>query len=492
MTEFTATSLLLATFGLLLVLGVSLSRAVERLGFPIALLFLVLGMLAGSEGVGGVAFDDYRFAFQVGTMALVLILFDGGLNTSLRSVREAAAPAALLATAGVLITAAIVALGARLAGLDWKSALLLGAVVSSTDAATVFAVFRAGGFGLRRKISTTLELESGLNDPAAVILTVTLTQIAIGPSTLGWSLALIIPLQLAIGAALGVATGYASRWLLTRIRVSAGGLFPVITVGLALLTFGITTAANGSGFLAVYAMAVVLGNGPIPYKPGLRRIHDALAWVCQVSMFLMLGLLVFPSMLPAVALPGILLGLLLALVARPVAVVLCLLPFRFKRAETAFVAWAGLRGAVPIILACYPVLAGHPHGAELFNLVFFIVVVNAIVPGATLRWVSRRLGLFEHARPTPSAVLEINATSILAGRLLAFRISPQVAVCGAKISEIEFPPEAAVLLVVRDKRILAARGATVLNEGDRVHLFCRDEDVPFVTLLFGQPEDENS
>lgn len=490
MTQFTATSLLLATFGLLLVLSVVLSRVVERLGFPVALLFLVLGMLAGSEGVGGIAFDDYKFAFQLGTIALVLILFDGGLNTPYRSVRVALAPSAVLATVGVLATAALVAVIARAMGIPWPVALLLGAVVSSTDAATVFAVLRTGGFRLRRRVATTLELESGLNDPAAVILTVTVTQLVLGQSTLTWALAAMIPVQLAIGAVIGVGTGFFSRWLLRSITVSASGLFPVVTVGLALLCFGVATAVQGSGFLAVYAMAVVLGNGPIPYKPGLRRIHDALAWVSQVTMFLMLGLLVTPSGLPAMAVPGIILGLGLALIARPAAVVLCLLPFGFRRAEIAFLSWAGLRGAIPIILACYPVLSGYERGEEVFTLVFFIVVVNAVIPGATIRRCARALGLYVDSPPEPAAVLEVNSTRNLAGHLMSFRIEPALAVCDAQVRDIGFPPEVAIVLVVRGDRLLAAKGGTTLTSGDLVYLFCRDEDVPLVTLLFGSPDEE--
>lgn len=487
MTEFTVTAVLFAVFGVLLLTSVALSRGLERVGVPVALLFLGLGMLGGSEGIGGIWFEDYRLAFRVGTLALVLILFDGGMNTSLASVRQSWRPAAVLATAGVAATAALIALAARLAGLSWEEALLIGAIVSSTDAATVFAVLRGSGLALRRRVATTLELESGLNDPMAVLLTIGVTGALLGTERPGAELLWQVPMQLGIGAVTGVAFGYGGRALLLRLRVSAGGLFPVATLGLALLAFGAATAFGGSGFLAVYAAAVVLGNGAIPYRASLARIHDAIAWLSQVVMFLMLGLLVFPSRLPAVAGAGLVLGLVLAVVARPLAVLLCLLPFRYPWRETAYIGWVGLRGAVPIILATYPVLAGVRGAETVFDVVFFIVVVNALVPGATVRLFTRALGQEERARPAPAAVLEISSMQHLKGDLLSFHVDESLVVCGTPIRDIVFPDGAAVALVVRGQELVAARGNTELMPGDHVFVFCRREDRPFITLLFGRP-----
>ena len=488
MSEFSTTALLLTIFGLLLVASAALSRGLERAGIPVALLFLALGMLAGEEGLGGIPFEDYRFSFVMGTIALVLIVFDGGFNTSFASIRQGLRPALLLATFGVLVTAALAALCARAIGLSWNEAVLLGAVVSSTDAATVFAVLRGGRLGLAPRVATTLELESGLNDAVAVLLTVGATH-AIGTGEMpGVGVVWGVPLQLAIGGLVGAGLGYGGRWLLQNVRISTGGLYPVVTLGLALLSFGAATVIGGSGFLAVYVTAVVLGSGRIPYHAGLRRVHDAVAWLSQVAMFLMLGFLVFPSRLLSVAGPGLLLALLLALVARPLAVALCLLPFRYPAREVACIGWVGLRGAVPIILATYPVLSGVAQADRVFDIVFFVVVVNALVPGATIRWVTRWLKLDAPPQAVPHATLEITSTALFDGDLLSFCVDASVVVCDTPIRDVPFPEGASIALVVRGQELVAARGSTVLRAGDQVYVFCRPGDERIISLLFGRPE----
>jgi cell volume regulation protein A len=388
----TTASIFLVT-GLLLALSVLFSRASARIGVPVFLLFLVLGMLAGSEGIGGIAFEDYRISFRLGTLALVLILFDGGLNTSMASFRRGVGPAIVLGTAGVAITAMVVGGAAHLLGFPWIPALLLGSIVSSTDAAAVFSVLGASGLKLQERAGTTLELESGLNDPMAVILTLALTQSVADGRPPDLRLLLHIPLELLIGGALGLGFGGAGRLLLRRLRLPADGLYPVFTLGLGFLAFGLPTLLSGSGFLAVYLAGLVLGNGDFPYRTGVLRFHDAAAWCGQVTMFLMLGLLVFPSRILAAAGTGLALGAVLTLVARPLAVLLCLLPFRFPARETAFLSWVGLRGAVPIILATFPVLAGVDGAHRSFDIVFCVVVLNALVPGGTVAWAAHRLGL---------------------------------------------------------------------------------------------------
>lgn len=488
LTEPTATALLLTVLGGLLAISVLFSRAFDRLGVPVVLLFLLLGVLAGSDGFGAIAFDDYDLAFRLGTLALILILFDGGLNTSVSSVKRGLAPASVLATLGVALTAALIAVFARLLGLPWAGAILLGAVVSSTDAATVFAVLRGGRLRLRERVGRTLELESGLNDPMAVILTTAVTASMTGGGGLGWSLLWLIPLQLIIGGLVGILIGFAGRALLRHVRLAAGGLYAVLTLAIALLAFGSATVVMGSGFLAVYVTAVVLGGSELPYQGGLRRIHDAISWLSQIGMFMMLGLLVFPTQLPPVALQGLALALFLAFIARPLAVWLCLLPFRFKPAEVLFLSWVGLRGAVPIILATIPVMAGVPDGMRIFNLVFFVVVINALVPGATVRWVTRRLKLEAPEAPTAAAALEINSMRDLQGVIRSFYITPVLAVCDASLSQIKFPEGAAAVLVVRGEQLLACKGGTVLRNGDHVYVFFRREDRPFIELLFGGPQ----
>ena len=484
-----ATALLLTTFGVLLGISILFSRASERFGVPVALIFLGIGILAGSEGFGGIPFEDYAFAFRLGTMALVLILFDGGLNTSVSAVRLAIRPAGVLASVGVLGTAGLVAVGAHWLGFDWPEALLLGAIVSSTDAAAVFSALRGSGIHLRRRVGSTLEIESGINDPMAVILTAVLTENLISPGeVVGWRAAVDVVVQMIVGGLLGYAIGRGGRVLITRFRLPVGGLYPALTLTFAFLAFGVPTIFYGSGFLAVYVAAVVLGNGALPYRAGLRRVHDALAWLSQIAMFLVLGLLVFPSRLMEVAWIGLALALFLAVIARPLVVALCLLPFRFPPKEVAMVGWAGLRGAVPIILATFPVLAGAPGATRIFDVVFFIVVINAIIPGGTVPWVTRKLGLEAREPPAPAAVMEIESMQPLRGRLASFYIDEALAVTGVQISDLPFPDGSAATMIVRGDDIIAPKGNTVLETGDHVYVLMRPEDEPMILLMFGRPE----
>jgi potassium/hydrogen antiporter len=488
-TEPLATAILLTTFGVLLGISIVFSRASQRFGVPIVLIFLGIGILAGSEGIGGIPFEDYAFSFRIGTVALVLILFDGGLNTSMAAVRQVIRPAGLLASVGVIGTAALVAAAAHLLGFGWPEAMLLGAIVSSTDAAAVFAALRNSGIHLRRRVGATLEIESGVNDPMAVILTMVLTENLIAPGeTSWWRAALQVLMQMVIGGLAGYGVGVGGRLLLTRYRLTAGGLYPALMLTLAFLAFGVPTLIGGSGFLAVYIAAVVLGNGPLPYKAGVLRVNDALAWLSQIVMFLVLGLLVFPSRLADVAWVGLALALFLAVIARPAVVALCLLPFGFRARETALIGWAGLRGAVPIILATFPVLAGAPGANRIFDVVFFIVVANAIIPGGTVPWVTRRLGLESPEPPAPLAVLEIESVQPLEGRLSSFYIDEALAVAGVSLADLPFPEGAAATMIVRGSEIIAPKGNTVLEPGDHVYVLMRPEDEATILLMFGRPE----
>jgi len=482
----TAVTMLIAAT--LLGLSALLSRTSARVGVPFSLVFLVLGMAAGSEGIGGIAFEDYGAAFRIGTMALVLILFDGGLNTPLSSIRAVALPAGLLATLGVACVAGVAALGARALGLPWPHALVLGAVVSSTDAAAVFAVLRGAGVHLKHRVAALLEVESGLNDPMAVILTFALTGALAGGQPPSWSLLRDVAIQIGVGTGLGVAAGLAGRVVLAKARLTASGLYPVLTVALAFLAFAVPTLFNGSGFLAVYIAGAVMGDRPLPHQAGIRRVHDALAWVGQISMFLVLGLLVFPSRLAAVAWQGIAMGLFLAFVARPLVITAFLLPFRFPPREIAYIGWVGLRGAVPIILSVFPVLARAPGAERIFDIVFFVVVVNAFLPGWTVSWLARKAGLEEARPPTPQAVLEISSANPVQGDITSFYVDRASAVAGTSLADLPLPGRTSVLLVVRGAEVFAPRGGTVLEPGDHVHVFCEPGDKPFVQLIFGSEE----
>jgi potassium/hydrogen antiporter len=488
-TEPLATALLLTTFGVLLALSIIFSRAAERFAVPVALAFMVIGVLAGSEGIGGIAFEDYGFAFRLGTVALVLILFDGGLHTPIDAVRESIKPAGVLATLGVLGTTALIALAAHLLGFSWEEALVLGAVVSSTDAAAVFSVLGGSGVHLKRRIGVTLEVESGINDPIAVMLTTALTAQLVSPghASVG-ELALDVVIEIIVGGAIGAALGYGGRALLRRVKLPGGGLYPALTLAIALLAFGLPTILHGSGFLSVYVTALILGNGPLPYRAGLLRVHHALAWLGQVVMFLLLGLLVFPSRLLDVAGVGLVLALFLAVVARPVVVWLCLLPFGYRAREVAYIGWVGLRGAVPIILATIPVLASAPGALRIFDVVFFIVFVNALVPGATVGWVTRRLGLGAREAPPSPAVLEIESMQPLNGELMSFYVDEALAVAGVSLADLPFPEGAAVAMIVRGQDVVPPKGTTVITPGDHIYVFARTEDRPLIHLMFGRAE----
>jgi potassium/hydrogen antiporter len=447
-------------------------------------------MLGGSEGIGGIAFEDYRFASRIGTAALVLILFDGGMNTSIRAIREALGPATALATVGVVVTAGVIALAAKLFGVSWAQALLLGAIVSPTDAAAVFALLRGGGVRLKPKVGHLIEVESCVNDPMSVILTVGVIELAHTPHVHAWRLLLDVPVELAVGAGVGLMIGLLGRILLRRARLATVGLYPALTLALALLAYGCAALAHGSGFLAVYVAGVSIGSfATLPYRGGLTRVHDAFAWLSQIAMFLMLGLLVFPSHLPAVAGRATALGLVLAVVARPLAVVACLAPFRFAAKEMGYVALVGLRGAVPIILATMPVLADVSEARQVFDVVFFIVVVNSIIPGALIRPFTRWLDVSAPGRPAPQAVLEINAPRHLNGEIASYFVEPALVVCGARLSDIELPSEAAVMMIVRGQGLVAARGRSVLEAGDHVYVFFQPADRAAIELLFGQPSE---
>ena len=486
-----STALILATFGVLLATSVLFGRASERVGVPVVLIFLLIGILAGTEGIGGIPFEDYDLAFRLGSIALVLILFDGGLNTPVAAGRTALPSAGLLATVGVVGTALLVAVAARALGVEWPVALLLGAVVSSTDAAAVFAVLRGSGINLKRRVGTTLEVESGINDPAAVILTMLLTSaLTAGDGSTDWGLAALqAVVQLVVGVAVGLLVGRGGRELLNRLRLGAGGLYPVLTLAFAFLAFGVATLAQGSGFLAVYLAGLVLGDGALPFRRSLLRVHDAIAWLSQIAMFLILGLLVFPSRLLDVAVPGLILGLFLAFVARPLVVALCLFPLRYSLRDVTYIGWVGLRGAVPIILATFPILAGAPGAARLFDVVFFIVVVNALVPGMTVPWVTRRLGLESGDPPAPPAVLEIESMQPLEGELLSFYITDALAVTGVPLVDLPFPAGASATLIVRGTQLIAPKGGTELLPGDHVYVFAQPEDRGFIQLMFGRPEE---
>ncbi|OZH52053.1 potassium transporter [Hydrocoleum sp. CS-953] len=393
--------------GVLLLAGIIASKAANKLGVPALLLFLLVGMLAGSEGIGGIEFDNPMQAKLIGDLALTLILFAGGLDTQWTQIRPVLWKGLTLSTVGVGITALLLGSFAWFMlgsfsdfnigpeGITWSEGLLLGAIISSTDAAAVFSVLRTSKLGLKGDLQPLLELESGSNDPMAVLLTVQIVEILSTGDTSIIKLLLSLFLQIGVGGAFGYGMGRAIVWVVNHLRLSSQGLYPVATLAMAMLTYGITDLFGGNGFLAVYIAGVVMGNFRFMYSETIRSFHDGLSWLMQIVIFLTLGLLVFPSRLLPVAGVAIVIAIFLIFIARPVSVFICLVLSRYSLREKLFISWVGLRGSVPIILATFPVTAGISGGRSIFNVVFFIVLTSVLVQGLTLAPVARWLGLAE-------------------------------------------------------------------------------------------------
>lgn len=460
---------LLLGAAVLMLVSIVASKASGRLGVPALALFLVIGMLAGSDGPGGIYFDDPRLAQWLGVVALVFILYAGGLDTDWARIRPVLAHGLALSTLGVLLTAALMGLFAVVAlGFTPLQGLLLGAIVSSTDAAAVFTVLRARSVRLREPLEPLLELESGSNDPMAVFLTVALTGLLTNPEA---SLLRLVPAffqQMLLGALFGYGMGRTMAWIVNHVRLHVEGLYPVLTVALTLLTYAGTAVLGGNGFLAVYLAGLIMARSDFIHKRSLLRFHDGLAWLMQIAMFLALGLLVFPSRLPAVAGVAVLAALFLIFVARPIGVAVTLLPFRLPVRDQTMVAWVGLRGAVPIILATFPRLAGLPQADLIFDIVFFVVLTSVLIQGTALTTVGRWLRVTEGRPILPRAPLEVTRSDHLKGELLELVVPPGSAAIGRQVLELGLPKGALIVLIGRGSEHIVPDGNTVLAPGDHL------------------------
>jgi cell volume regulation protein A len=450
--------------GGVLAASVAVALGAAKSGLPALVAFLGLGMLLGSDGPGGIAFDDARLAREVGVVALAAILYEGGLSTSWRRLREVTVPALLLSTVGVVVTAGIAGAAAYgLFDLSLTESLLLGAVAASTDAAAVFATLR--GTRLRRRLARTLEAESGANDPVAIALTLGLIAWIERPRFGADDLSLLLIRQLGLGLVIGVALGLAAMWVFARIPVAIEAFVPVASVAAAAVAYGAADAAHGSGFLAVYLVGLAVGSTPSRYRSQLVAFHVGLAYVAQVALFIVLGLLVFPSQLPDVALAGLALAAVLVFVARPVAVWVSTWPLRtFDRRERLLLGWAGLRGAVPIVLATF-VLSSHVGGANtIFNAVFFVVLVSVALQGTTLEWVAKKLDLLvSFARDEAPLEVTRDWHSL---HLVEFSVAADHAIAGSAVRELGLPREALVAVLVRGDEAIPPRGTTTIQPGD--------------------------
>ena len=439
-------------------------------------------MLVGSDGVGWIEFDSYRLARTIGVISLALILFEGGLTSGLLHLRPVLGASASLATVGTVLTAMLTGLGAAaLFGLSTREGLLLGAILSSTDGAAIFALLR--GSTLSRKLARTLEGESGLNDPVAVLLVLGFIDLLTRPGYGAADMVLLFVRELGIGLLIGVLVGAMAVRALRRAQLATAGLYPVASLTVAALAYGAADTLHGSGFLAVYLAGLIVGSATIPAERTIVSFHEGLGWVAQVAMFLTLGLLVFPNQLPSVAVKGTVLALLLVFLARPVAVAIATLPFAYSWRERLILGWAGLRGAVPVVLATFPVIERVPRSLQFFNIVFFVVLVSTVLQGSTFETFARRLRLTTNEPALPRPLSESGTIRRLGAEVLEHTVGPEDAIVNARVRDLGLPRDAVLSVIVRGDRAIPPRGSTQLRAGDDLHLLISEESSHLINEL---------
>ena len=469
----------------LAILGVLASKLSPRFGVPVLVLFLGVGMLAGEDGIGRIFFDNADAAHAIGTFALILILFDGGLQTSKKSIAQAWKPAALLATFGVIGTAVLTGIAAMII-LDFPlyKGLLLGAIVGSTDAAAVFSVLRNAGIRIPSKIKSTLELESASNDPMAIFLTIGLITLIQDSTAKPVDLLSLFASQMGVGAIVGFAIGGVAVWLFRRITLMAIGLYPVFVMLFGVLSFGLAANLNGSGFLATFITGVIVGNSRFAYQRNTFVFLDGLAWLGQIAMFVILGLLVTPTELFVNWKEGLLIALVLIFIARPLVVMPILLLSKFSFKASLLISWVGLRGSVPIILAIFPLLFGMPYAELIFNVVFFIVLISALLQGSTLPYASRKLGLVLEDEVKESSTIEIVKVAKSKRELIEIEVSKLSPALNKTICELALPENTVVAMIARGEETLIPKGSTKIEMGDQIFIITKLLDKSAVEHCF--------
>jgi cell volume regulation protein A len=465
--QFTIDNLILL-FSVLLIVGVLTTKFSARLGLPSLVFFIVVGMILNKYIYYGNAYLTQLF----GILALIVILFEGGSQTKWSSVRKVIVPSAILATLGVLITTAIVGIFAQyILGFSLLESLLFGAIVGSTDAAAVFAVL--GSKNISSKLTATLEMESGTNDPMAILLTISLIQLIQNPN-IGW-LPLVFKFfwQMGFGLIVGLIMGKVATWLINKINLDSSGLYPVLAMALAILTYGVTSLLHASGLLAVYVMAMLVGNSDLTYRHSIFRFNEGFAWMMQILMFILLGLMVFPNQLLHVIGQGLLLSIVLMLIARPIGVFVSMLFTDYSIKEKLFISWGGLKGAVPIVLATYPMLAGLENSQLIFNVVFFVVLTSALLQGATLSPLAKKLGLSYGDKINVPHSLELISMGKRNSELIEVRVAAETNIVGKQIKAIQLLEDTLIMTVIRGERIITPKGSTLIEAGDILYVLVK-------------------
>lgn len=471
----------------LILLGIVSSKASARLGVPVLVMFLGVGMLAGEGGIGGIIFDDAIAAHALGSLALAFILYDGGLQTPASSIRMIWKPAAFLASFGVLITALVTgAAAAWTLNRPLLEGMLLGAIVGSTDAAAVFAQLRNAGLHIRARIKSLLEVESASNDPMAIFLTIGVLEMLVNKMPFGVELLKLFFMQMGLGAVVGLGVGKLAVWLINRIQLNAAGLYIVAVAAIGLFSFGVAANIGGSGFLAIYLTGIVIGNSRFVFQQGSFLFMDGLAWMSQITMFVVLGLLSNPDELIKVWREGLAIAAVLVLIARPLAVMPFLLLFKFSFRETAFVSWVGLRGSVPIILAIFPMVFGLPGAALIFNVVFFVVLISAVVQGGTMPMLAKWLGLAEPAPAAAAAALEITSMGNIDTDIVEYTLGSDSRANNRRISRLALPEGVLVAMLTRGDEVVPPRGSTLLKTGDHLFVMQRPNARHYVERAFSR------
>lgn len=473
--NFTFQEILLGC-SILLLFAILASKASGKTGLPLLLFFLSVGMLAGSDGIGGIYFDNYKAAESLGSISLALIIFSGGLDTKWESIKPILWRGISLSTLGVLITALTVGVFVSwVTDFTLLEGLLLGSIVSSTDAAAVFSILRTKNIGLKRNLRPTLEFESGSNDPMAYFLTVGMTGLVMNADS---SIVSLIPsffIQMFVGSAGGYFMGKASLWIINHIKLENDGLYSVLTLALAILTFAGTNFVNGNGFLAVYIAGIVLGNNSFIHKKSLIRFYDGIAWLMQILLFITLGLLVFPKQILPVMGIGLLISFFLIFVARPISVFISLLFFRMSVREKTYISWVGLRGAVPIVFATYPLLSGVERAETIFHIVFLIVLTSVILQGTTLGVVANWLHLSVPEKLRRKSALELELSDNEKNAMIEVEIPYNSKAVGKTIVELNFPKTSLIAMIKREGHYITPNGATQIKPGDNMLIIATDE-----------------